>query len=108
MKREEIRLVAAIIAGSQECRAWIAEVAALNVAHEQALNWGVDNTPASTPERDSIVEFATQWCSTAPNRVPANVLDRIENLVRYYHQHDYDPTAAKPNNEVTDPPSSGA
>lgn len=96
MTREDIRLVASILAGSEECRAWVRTVESLDHAHEVALNWGVENTPADTDGRRAIVRFATGCCGAAAARVPANVLDRIENLVHYYRKHDYDPTREVP------------
>jgi len=93
MTREEMRLVASVLANSPECRQWIYEVAAASEAHTNALDWAIDNTPASTPERRALVSFATQFCGGFHARVPSNVLDRLETVVSHYQESGYDPTS---------------
>lgn len=92
MTREEIRLVASVLANSAECREWVRKVEAMSFAHTEALHWAIDETEASSPPRAALVQFASDYCGDYHDRVPANVLDRIENLVRYYQAHHYDPS----------------
>lgn len=93
MTRAEIRLLASIMANSEECRAWIRKVESMNFAHSEALDWAVDNTPADTEPRRALVRFATGHCGGFHDQVPANVIDRIERLFTYYQESGYDPTS---------------